>query len=103
MYISQPHFQGNPANYPSSGDSYSRTGFEVTGVQPSVSSPLGNPAYPGDTSANGPNWVNYLTVRYNKSVLLTYNFGTSGATLNTSIVAGDGCSVQDELNEQYLP
>lgn len=29
-----------------SGDSYSQTGFEVTGEQPSDGNPMGNPAYP---------------------------------------------------------
>ena len=29
-----------------SGDSYTQTGFEVNGTQPSIGNPLGNPPYP---------------------------------------------------------
>jgi len=38
-----------------SGDSYSQTGFSITGTKPSVSNPIGNPAFPGYTSSNGNN------------------------------------------------
>jgi hypothetical protein len=40
-----------------SGDSYSSTGYDVTGKYPSESNPLGNPPYPGWTTSGGPNWV----------------------------------------------
>ena len=33
------------------GDSYTTTGFEVNGTQPSRENPLGNPEYPGYTSS----------------------------------------------------
>ena len=39
------------------GDSYTTTGFNDTLAQPSRANPLGNPAYPGYTASNGPNWV----------------------------------------------
>ncbi|KAE8154434.1 hypothetical protein BDV25DRAFT_147694 [Aspergillus avenaceus] len=85
------------------GDSYSRTGFDPTAEeQPSSSNPLGNPEYPGRTSANGPNWVDLLTVKHNASQLLTYNFGASGATLDTSIV-DNGMDVIREIEELFLP
>ncbi|KAH8424030.1 SGNH/GDSL hydrolase family protein [Aspergillus melleus] len=84
------------------GDSYSRTGFDPSGTQPSSSNPLGNPTYPGRTSANGPNWVDLLTVKYNASSLLTYNFGASGATLDTSIVES-GLDVAREISEYFVP
>jgi hypothetical protein len=38
-----------------SGDSYSQTGFSITGTKPSVSNPIGNPAFPGYTTSNGNN------------------------------------------------
>jgi hypothetical protein len=56
-----------------SGDSYTTPGFNDTGVQPSIGNPLGNPNYPGYTSSNGPNWVDFLTVKYNESQVLTCN------------------------------
>lgn len=56
------------------GDSYSATNFDFNGVQPSADNPLGNPAYPGTTTSNGPNYVDYLTTTYNKSLLLTYKY-----------------------------
>ncbi|KAL4788959.1 hypothetical protein BDV19DRAFT_395492 [Aspergillus venezuelensis] len=84
------------------GDSWSRTGFDVTGDQPSISNPLGNPAYPGRTSANGANWLGYLTTTYNQSMFLTYNFGTSGATIDSDIVDADA-DVLGELNDKFVP
>ncbi|KAI9735806.1 MAG: hypothetical protein M1834_001271 [Cirrosporium novae-zelandiae] len=73
------------------GDSYTTTDFNVTGTQPNPSNPLGNPDYPGYTSSNGPNWVDFLTTTYNKSYVQTYNFAYGGATVDSSLVA------------QYLP
>ncbi|KAL4947982.1 hypothetical protein BDW69DRAFT_203897 [Aspergillus filifer] len=84
------------------GDSWSRTGFDVTGQQPFLSNPLGNPDYPGRTSANGPNWLGYLTTTYNQSVFLTYNFGTSGATIDSDIVDANA-DVIGELNDKFIP
>ncbi|ETS87122.1 hypothetical protein PFICI_00950 [Pestalotiopsis fici W106-1] len=68
------------------GDSYSRISFNATGPQPSVSNPYGNN---GSTSANGPNWVNYITGTYNESLILTYDFALSGAVVNNSIVSSN--------------
>ncbi|KAF9893694.1 hypothetical protein FE257_009862 [Aspergillus nanangensis] len=85
------------------GDSYSKTGFDPSGTQPSSSNPLGNPSSVGRaTSANGPNYVEYLTQMFNQSSVLTYNFGTGGATLNSSVVDSK-FSLLDELNDYYLP
>lgn len=36
-------------------------GFNDTLAQPNATDPLGNPAYPGYTATNGPNWVDFLT------------------------------------------
>jgi phospholipase/lecithinase/hemolysin len=70
-----------------SGDSYTTTGFNETGVQPTKTNPLGNPTYPGYTAANGPNWVDFLTVKYNLSTLLTYDVAWGGATIDSALVA----------------
>ena len=66
-----------------SGASYTATGFDwKNGVQPSPSNPLGNPSsYKGHTATNGPNFVMYLTTKYNKSPIQTYDFAWSGSTL----------------------
>jgi len=89
------------------GDSYTQTGFNNTlGPQPSVGNPLGNPPYPGFTSSNGPNWVDFLTVQYNASVLLTYNLAFGGATVDSSLVAPfepTVLSVVDQVFDEFFP
>ncbi|TDZ60878.1 Acetylesterase [Colletotrichum trifolii] len=68
------------------GDSYSQTGFNTSLEAPNPSNPLGNPSYPGWTSSNGPNWVDFLTVKYNDSLLYTYNLAYGGATVDKALV-----------------
>ena len=68
------------------GDSYSQTGFDVSGTKPSTSNPLGNPALPGWTASGGLNWVGFLASQYNRSTMLSYNFAYGGATTNATIV-----------------
>ncbi|KAL0766879.1 hypothetical protein CaCOL14_010450 [Colletotrichum acutatum] len=84
------------------GDSFTRTGFYVTRDQPSIANPLGNPTYPGPTSANGENWIQYLTTKHNASLLLTYNFATSGATVDNSLVASS-IDVVSQLENGFIP
>ncbi|KAG6893252.1 hypothetical protein C0992_010731, partial [Termitomyces sp. T32_za158] len=69
------------------GDSYTQTGFDPTLTLPSIGNPLGNPPYPGWTSSGGENWVDYVTTKYNNSVLLTYNDAYGGATIDSTLVA----------------
>ncbi|OLN82385.1 Thermolabile hemolysin 2, partial [Colletotrichum chlorophyti] len=71
---------------PASGDSYSQTGFNTSLEAPNPANPLGNPSYPGWTSSNGPNWVDYLTVKHNASLLYTYNLAYGGATVDAALV-----------------
>jgi len=88
------------------GDSYTTTGFNNTGVQPSKTNPLGNPTYPGYTAANGPNWVDFLTVKYNESLLLTYNLAYGGATINSALVAPylpTVSSVAEQIENEWFP
>ena len=40
-----------------SGDSYSSIGYDVHGDRPNATNIIGNPPFPGDTTAGGPNWV----------------------------------------------
>lgn len=35
---------------------------------------------------SGPNWVEFLTTTYNKSLLLTYDFAVGGATIDSNLV-----------------
>lgn len=88
------------------GDSYTTTGFNQTGVQPTPTNPLGNPTYPGWTASNGPNWVDYLTVKYNASTLLTYNLAYGGATINSALVAPwkpEVSSVAEQIENEWFP
>jgi len=91
----------------SSGDSYTSTNFTIDGEQPNSNNPLGNPAYPGATSSNGPNYIDFLTTTYNQSYIQTYNFGYGGAVINDSVIRdGFGPSVQnfvDQVEKEFLP
>ncbi|KAH8110570.1 hypothetical protein DFH11DRAFT_1514184 [Phellopilus nigrolimitatus] len=69
------------------GDSYTQTGFEPNETLPAIGNPLGNPPYPGYTAVGGVNWIDVITVQYNNSLILTYNYAYGGATINASLVA----------------
>lgn len=89
---------------PISGDSYTTTGFDYTKTQPSLSNPLGNPTYPGYTASNGPNWVDYLTVKYNASILQTYDLAYGGATVDSALVTPyepTVLSLKDQVTSQF--
>jgi len=76
------------------------------GTQPSRANPIGNPGYPGYTSSNGPNWVDFLTVQYNQSFLKTYNLAYGGATVDSSLVGEYLPTVLDfrqQVNEEFIP
>lgn len=78
----------------------------MTGTQPAPGNPLGNPAYPGWTASNGPNWPDYLTVKYNSSELLTYNLAYGGATVASSLVAPwkpEVLSLADQVADLFIP
>ncbi|KAK8069806.1 family 16 carbohydrate esterase [Apiospora phragmitis] len=65
-----------------------------------------NPAYPGYTSSNGPNWVDYLTVKYNASLLQTYNLAVGGATVDSALVKPylpTVLSVKQQVQDVFLP
>ncbi|KAF4963064.1 hypothetical protein FSARC_8895 [Fusarium sarcochroum] len=83
------------------GDSYSTVGFWPGGDLPAAGNPLGNPALPGQTTANGLNWVGYLTSTLNTSLVLTYDFAVSGATVDKDIVDTYAQSCVDDQVAQY--
>ncbi|KAI4105515.1 MAG: hypothetical protein LQ339_003357 [Xanthoria mediterranea] len=89
------------------GDSYTSTSFNIYGPQPNPQNPLGNPAYPGATSADGPNYVDFLTTTYNQSFIRTFNLGYGGATIDPSLVGSPyGLIVQSfrqQVQEEFIP
>lgn len=90
-----------------SGDSYTTTLFDIHGPQPNPGNPLGNPPYPGSTSSNGPNFVDFLTTTYNRSYIETYNLGFGGATVDPLLVPspyGDIVqSFKQQVQDKFLP
>lgn len=67
---------------------------------------MGNPVYPGYTSSNGPNWIDYLTVQYNASLLQTYNMAYGGATVDAALVAPyqpSVLSLSDQVEKLFFP
>ncbi|KAK0130432.1 hypothetical protein ONS96_000951 [Cadophora gregata f. sp. sojae] len=63
------------------GDSYTSTNFDINGAQPCRKNPLGNSDLGNETSAQGPVWIEFLTAKYNRSPVLTYNFAVGGASI----------------------
>lgn len=91
--------QSSRADPKYSGDSYSRNGFDTSGT-PNATQPMGSI---GTTSADGYNWVEYLTLNHNQSAFLTYDYALSGATVNISIVEGSvGRDVAGEVQNGFL-
>lgn len=89
-----------------SGDSYTTNGFNVSLTQPAPGNPLGNPPYPGWTAANGPNWPDFLTVKYNASEILTYNLAYGGATVSSSLVKpyqDTVLSLSSQVEDLFIP
>ncbi len=85
-----------------SGDSYSQTGFNISGPLPNSANPIGNPPFPGYSATGGANWVGYLTATNNNSLLYTYNYAYGGATINATLVAPyepTVLSVVDQVNQ----
>ncbi|EPS43688.1 hypothetical protein H072_2301 [Dactylellina haptotyla CBS 200.50] len=90
------------------GDSYTSTGFNMTNGSPlpTPENPMGNPPFPGWNSANGPNWVDYLTFTYNSSLLQTWNLAYGGATIDSALVTpwrDDVLSLKQQVQDLFLP
>ncbi|KAL0955541.1 hypothetical protein HGRIS_001777 [Hohenbuehelia grisea] len=77
---------GGPNYWFSFGDSYTQTGFDPLSTLPTPGNSFGNPPYPGWTSANGENWIDFATAKNNKSLVLTYNYAYGGATIDANLV-----------------
>lgn len=92
-----------------SGDSYTDSGFNPEGVQPNDTYPLGNPftnssTPPYHTFTNGPNWIQYLTFKYNESQVETYNLAVSGSTVDNSIFDEPGdADLVHQISGRFAP
>lgn len=78
----------------------------MTLAQPNATDPLGNPAYPGYTATNGPNWVDWLTVKYNESLIETVNLAYGGATVDSALVTPylpTVLSLKAQIQTEFLP
>ena len=87
-----------------SGDSYSTTGFNVRGLQPSSHQPFGNPLLPELEEESGANWPVYLATKYNRSQIFTYDFAAWGAVVDKATINAD--QDQDftkQVKEGFLP
>ncbi|KAL6400837.1 fungal cellulose binding domain-containing protein [Ilyonectria robusta] len=69
------------------GDSYTRTLWKINGPVPSEQNPIGNPPLPGGTSSGGKNWVGLLVTKFNVSSVFLYNFASSGAPIDKTLLA----------------
>ncbi|CZT22713.1 uncharacterized protein RCC_08418 [Ramularia collo-cygni] len=68
------------------GDSYTATGFSMSGTQPSVSNPLGNPPVPGIRLSGGDMWVDTVMKSYARNGTVAYDFAVAQNTVNSSRV-----------------
>lgn len=76
-----------------SGASYCSTEFDPTKQHPDSTNPFGNPPFPGNTYAGGPNWLAFL-VKKNPSPLYAYNYAVSGHTVQR---------LKWQVTERFLP
>lgn len=89
------------------GDSYTSTGFNISGTQPKSGNPFGDPSFSGKTSSNGPNWLEFLAARYNASEVMTYNLAYAGATTDAAlakpIFPKDARSFSNQVRDDFFP
>ncbi|KAL9087572.1 MAG: hypothetical protein Q9159_003588 [Coniocarpon cinnabarinum] len=93
------------------GETYSATGFNVNGTQPSVGNPFGNPTLdyaPGMPSLGptGPVWVHYITQMYNRSMIRTYDLAVGGGTINRNLVNPvfpTAKTFYDQIQHSFIP
>ncbi len=102
---SPPPSTSSPSSCRNSGDSYTSTGFNINGTQPSRENPLGNPVYPGDTTVGSPDWSSYLTALYNASFVKLYNLAQPGGTIDDTIDPSPfgALSFRQQVAQLYLP
>lgn len=93
------------------GDSYSDTGFRLSGVLPSQQNPIGN----HDADAEKvftPKWPDFLARTYNQTSTMLWNLAWGGSTIDRAVVAAWSLSSSlteevksflDETKNQKLP
>jgi hypothetical protein len=105
-----------------SGSSWSETLFNVNGVQPSPTNPLGNPQFNDPLPREGgPNYARYvhkntaresilicmdrfLTVKHNTTLTLLYDLAVAGATIDNDILDVPGVpAYDDQVNSLWVP
>lgn len=74
----------------------------MEGPPPSLENPLGNPDFPGSTSAIGPNWLGWLLKRAPKNTL-NYNFAVGGATSDGSVTFPGGHNPFSVQVDDFMP
>jgi hypothetical protein len=70
-------------------------GYDTNKQPPNDKNPFGNPPFPGDTYAGGPNWLGYLVLKNQKSRLYIYDYAVNGHTVPRM----KGQQVKDEFME----
>ena len=74
-----------------------------------MTDPLGNPVSnssnpPYHTFSNGPNWLEFLTDKYNQSVIETYNLAISGSVVNSTIFHSEPTSdLVHQIRARFVP
>lgn len=81
----------------SSGSSWTDYGFELSGQQPTSADPIGNMDYKSRNQQSGPDYVVFLSTKYNDTSTLAYNFAMGGSCVNNAIY---NCSVTPDLQQQ---
>ncbi|KAH6886914.1 hypothetical protein B0T10DRAFT_607746 [Thelonectria olida] len=90
------------------GDSWTTVRFQsnLTGpgsdLNPSPSNPMGNPAWPGDTTSKGRNWLGYMSSEFNSTLTLNWNFAQHGSIIDWGIVPSwraDKLSFSQQIQE----
>ncbi|KAI5300766.1 hypothetical protein KEM55_005162 [Ascosphaera atra] len=78
------------------GDSYTETGFDPNGRQPSLAYPLGNT---NQHPSGFLNYVWYLTRSLNGTTVLNYNLARSGAFVSKNVTPSNGFDdLEDEVS-----
>lgn len=109
LYVVMDQINASRSLMNDSGDSYTDAGFNPTGPQPNATYPLGNPfsnssTPPYHTFTNGPNWIEYLTFKYNESLVDTYNLTVSGSTVNNTVLGvSSTADLVHQISDRFVP
>ena len=85
-----------------SGDSWTRTSFNIYGPQPRRDAPLGNPEFPKLSASRGAKWPVYLTTKYNSSFVKTYCLAKGASVVDKSI-APKRPDLAGQIQKIFLP